>query len=235
MKRTSCGAHTAPGLSLAGGTLSQTPAADFRPPPPGAIAAEAAVRPVSLLTAHESAELRECESILDRGLATFFAVGNALLRIRNKRLYRATHRTFEEYCRERWNIGKSYAWRVIGAAERVNLLPANSSVPKPANEFQVRPFLKLSAEAFPGAWERALKLAQTGKVTPRVARAVIQDILPKEKQPSTRPSQRRAAGKLPMGQILVVLHEARQCIEKHQDDRAKEALERIEKLLCGPR
>ncbi len=34
---------------------------------------------------------------------TFYEVGNALLQIRDERLYRQTHSTFEEYCREKWS------------------------------------------------------------------------------------------------------------------------------------
>jgi len=101
---------------------------------------EAGSLPASSLTASESAEFQECEAILDRGLATFFDVGNPLLMIREKRLYRATHKTFEQYCRDRWNVGRSYACRVMGAAERVNLLPSNESTPRPSNEFQMRLF-----------------------------------------------------------------------------------------------
>jgi hypothetical protein len=55
------------------------------------------------------------------GLAAFFEVGNALVRIRENKLYRATHLTFDRYCQESWNIGRSYAWRVMGVAERLNL------------------------------------------------------------------------------------------------------------------
>jgi hypothetical protein len=36
----------------------------------------------------------ECEAVLQRGLATFIEVGAALLRIRDGRLYRDTHKTF---------------------------------------------------------------------------------------------------------------------------------------------
>lgn len=188
------------------------------------------------LTMAEEQELRECESILHHGLATFFEVGNALLQIREMRLYRTTHTTFEQYCRDRWHIGRSYACRVIGATERVNLLPDKVAFPRPANEFQVRPFLKLSAEQFPGAWERAVRLAKTGTVTPRIARIVIREVEPTAatltgSDGRSRPKLKR---KFHLGQVIALLYRARCCIEKNQDENAIEALERIEKLLCGP-
>src|ERR1035441_10571041 len=74
------------------------------------------------LSQKDQTQLEQCEEIIGRGLSTFFEVGSALLRIRERRLYQGAHRTFEIYCRERWGIGRSYAWRLIGAAERLNLL-----------------------------------------------------------------------------------------------------------------
>jgi hypothetical protein len=183
------------------------------------------------LTPMEAEELIGCETILERGLATFFEVGNALLLIREKCLYRATYKTFEQYCRERWNFGRSYAWRVMGAAERVNLLPNHAELPRPANEFQVRPFLKLAPAQFPAAWERAVGMAHTGNVPTNVARAVIEELHPSGNGNS---SQRQKKSKVPIGQILVLLYQARRCVEKHQDEQAFEAIDRIEKLLCGP-
>jgi hypothetical protein len=120
------------------------------------------------LSEGERAQLRECERILENGLGEFFQVGNALLRIRDNRLYRDTYATFEQYCRARWGFGRTYAWRVITATERVKLLPTNDSVPKPANEFQVRPLLGLKPEDFPKAWGEIVKRSGNEKISPRV-------------------------------------------------------------------
>src|SRR5690349_2854151 len=121
--------------------------------------------PAVPLTANEGERLKECEATLTKGLGTFFEVGSALVMIRDERLYRCTHQTFEAYCRDRWGIGRSYAWRVIGAAERLKLLPADSSLPKPANEFQIRPLLKLGPEQFLLVWEKAAVRANGGRIT----------------------------------------------------------------------
>ncbi|MGH7969718.1 MAG: hypothetical protein ACREIC_13420, partial [Limisphaerales bacterium] len=105
---------------------------------------------------------------MEKGFVTVFDMGTALLAIREGRLYRATHPSFEAYCQERWGIGRSYASRVIGAAERIKLLPATSSVQRPANEFQIRPFLKLEASAFPKMWSEVAKRAADGNINPRL-------------------------------------------------------------------
>ena len=192
--------------------------------------------PAVPLSPGERGKLEECEGILDRGLGTFFEVGDALLRIRESRLYRDTHTNFKQYCQERWNLGFSYVWRVMGAAERLKLLPNDDGLPKPANEFQMRPFLKLAPEEFPGAWKRAVKTAKDGKVTPNVVQAVIHELLPNNRnqvRPGKKGKRTKSKAKLPAGQVLVLLTEAKRQIQNGETDKALAALERIESLLFG--
>ena len=61
----------------------------------------------------------------NKALKTFFKVaGDSLRAIREKRLYRRDYASFEIYCRERWNISRSRAHRLIEAATVIdNLLP----------------------------------------------------------------------------------------------------------------
>ena len=56
------------------------------------------------LTKTETASLTDCEQVIERGMATFVDVGRALLQIRDKRLYRGTHASFDAYCKERWDF-----------------------------------------------------------------------------------------------------------------------------------
>src|ERR1041385_8717819 len=97
------------------------------------IAAPARAGSPSPLSETEKQDFDKCEEILRIGLATFFEVGSALITIRQEKWYRATHATFEKYCQERWGIGRSYACRIIGAAERVKLLASGEHIPKPTN------------------------------------------------------------------------------------------------------
>ena len=57
------------------------------------------------------------ESVIDAGLQTFVHVGNALREIRDTRLYRHSHATFEDFCLERWKIEQSYADELIDFAQ----------------------------------------------------------------------------------------------------------------------
>jgi hypothetical protein len=180
--------------------------------------------PSAQLSSGKSVVLRECEAVLERGLATFFEVGNALLRIRDDELYRATHATFKEYCQDRWNLGRAYAWRLIAAAERIRLLPLGTAAPRPVNEFQVRPFLKLAPEEFPAAW----KQAGHGKITSRVLQAVVSDLLPHRgsgERQTGAPGRRRPSQKVPVGQVLALLQETRRRIANNEVEAALATLD----------
>lgn len=68
----------------------------------------------------EGATLIACERKIDQAMRAGGRIaGEALTDIRDKRLYRATHSSFEDYCRERWGFGRDAAERMIAvAAER---------------------------------------------------------------------------------------------------------------------
>ena len=72
----------------------------------------------------DDTRLKELEEVIRRGLSKFLEVGEALLEIRNSKLYRqAGHATFEFYCHKRWGMSRFYAHRLIDSAEVVtNLL-----------------------------------------------------------------------------------------------------------------
>jgi hypothetical protein len=92
--------------------------------------------------------LDELEAVIARGLDTFVQVGGALMEIRELRLYR--HRdgfsSFEQYCRERWNMDRLKADRLIDAARISRALPPNGgSVPIP-NEAVARELAPLKRQ-----------------------------------------------------------------------------------------
>lgn len=62
------------------------------------------------------AALMKCEARIQLGLKAFVEAGQALQDIRSRRLYRATHKTFEEYCQDRWGWSASRGRQLIAAA-----------------------------------------------------------------------------------------------------------------------
>lgn len=108
---------------------------------------------VTGLTVYEQDELASNERVISKGLRTFAEVGRALVAIRDGRLYREQHATFEDYCNTRWGFKKSQAYRLMESAEVVANLSPMGEVP--TSERQARPLAKLAPAAQPAAWESA--------------------------------------------------------------------------------
>lgn len=80
------------------------------------------------LTVTEKTQLDALEQVIERGRATFIEVGNALLKIRDSRLYRAEFETFEDYCQARWGWTHRHANQLIAASNVVSLLQDGKSI-----------------------------------------------------------------------------------------------------------
>jgi hypothetical protein len=101
----------------------------------------------------DARRLATLERIIEAGLATFIGVGNALAAIRDERLYRANHTTFERYCKGRWQMGRHNANELIRLAAVAENLGEIS--PKPTIASQVRPLVDLEPEQQREAWKKA--------------------------------------------------------------------------------
>jgi hypothetical protein len=99
---------------------------------------------MSTLARSETTRLVELECVIEQGIATFIAVGNALSEIRESRLYRETHATFEDYCLERWKFTGRRGRQLIAAAEIGTVVPVE-------NEAQARELIPLLREHGPEA------------------------------------------------------------------------------------
>jgi len=121
--------------------------------------------------------LTELEGVIEKNLKAFYEVGAALLEIRESKLYKDTHTTFEDYCRDRWDMTRDYAYKLIGSSQVVsNLGNVDNCLQKPSTESQARPLTRLSAPLQKEAWERAVETAPEGKVTARHVQNVVREI-----------------------------------------------------------
>jgi hypothetical protein len=117
------------------------------------------------LTEIETARLAELEAIVERDQQAFVRVGMALLEIRGLRLYRESHATFGDYCRERWRMSRPHAYRLIGAAETMANLSPMGDIPLPATERVARELAGLSPDEQREIWTRAVENSETGNPT----------------------------------------------------------------------
>jgi hypothetical protein len=73
-------------------------------------------RPIAsspMLTGEEEDNLAQCEAAVETLKGAFWAAGKALHIIRDARLYRQTHSTFDAYCEDRWAMERAYADKLI--------------------------------------------------------------------------------------------------------------------------
>lgn len=129
---------------------------------------------VSPLTPAEVDQLAKDEAIVAEGLAGFMKVGMALARIRDKRLYRATHSTFEAYLDDRWHLKRTRAYELISAGTIATAVSEISDIP--LNEAQAKALGPVVRES--GAEAAAAVLADiaetnAGKVTAKAISTVV--------------------------------------------------------------
>lgn len=126
------------------------------------------------ITAPEADLLAFCERKIAAGLETFCEVAEALLKIRDARLYRSTHATFEAYCKERWNLGRSYVNKLIQAVEVVKSLPDDLATIV-TNEGQARELAKVPEASRAEVLKEA---AGAGPVTAKAIKAAAEKLNP---------------------------------------------------------
>ena len=71
----------------------------------------------------DARRLADLEVVIERGQRTFIEAGEALLEIRESKLYRLGYGTFETYCKGRWGFSSNRARRLMDAAEVVSVMP----------------------------------------------------------------------------------------------------------------
>jgi len=116
------------------------------------------------LTTQEARELERHEETIQRGVDSFIEVGNALMHIREGRLYRESYGNFADYLAARWpQIGsRRQADRLIGAAEiEQDLRPIGLTL---ASESQARPLAPLAPEERRQAMQQASRKDRAEKV-----------------------------------------------------------------------
>jgi heat shock protein HspQ len=130
-----------------------------------------AVQVLEELSEAEVAELHRLELKVERA---FYEGGKALAELRDKRLYRATHKTFEEYCRDRFGFTRFSAYNKIAAASVFeNLLTIGQQI-MPANERQVRDLTNLEPNEQCEVWQSAVEQAGNKIPSGRIVKGIVE-------------------------------------------------------------
>lgn len=134
----------------------------------------------------EAKELAACEEVVERGLANFVEVGTALLRIRDARLYKSTHKSFPLYLKERWAMSKTSAQQLINAATVVSGMKTVAIATVPQSEWVARPLVAVPPEDRPEVWAKAVEIGN-GKPTAKQVEQAVEMVMEKQETAGTAP------------------------------------------------
>lgn len=181
------------------------------------------------MTESEQTEYENRKQQIHQGIENWVRVSADLLAIRDKRLYREQYKTFEECCRDEFNIGKEYAYRLIEAAQvmgelespgtetekcRAQTIVNKESAPKctmytppadqkpaPPNVSQARALAKAPPGERKQKWKEAQETAPKDKTgKPKVTAAHVRRVVEQEAAP--KPTNGEASAPVPEWQAV---------------------------------
>ncbi len=124
------------------------------------------------LSLAEAARLAEFEDSLARLRAKGFEEGRILREIRDRRLYRENHATFEIYVEQRWDYAVRNAQHLMAASDIYDMLKATGIELLPVSPAQVRPLGSLETSEQVELW-RHLTAANTS--VQRITRTAVEN------------------------------------------------------------
>ncbi|BAZ18924.1 hypothetical protein NIES4071_108090 (plasmid) [Calothrix sp. NIES-4071] len=150
------------------------------------------------LSYDELQEREHLEKLVERA---FYEAGKGLRTLRDKKLYRSTHNSFEEYCKERFGFERRQPYRLIEAAgvidNIVEMCPnwthseneEDSTRPNwtqivPTNECQVRPLTKLEPSEQQECWRQAVEKAGGKVPSGRQVKDIVDRVRERTKVPN---------------------------------------------------
>jgi hypothetical protein len=136
---------------------------------------------IDVLSVVERRSLESLEKVIESGVESFLATGSALKGIRDQRLYREKHKTFESYLKARWGFDRSYAHRLIDASDvKKDLLPMGNKNPKVGEittERQLRELASVPHESLEEVIEKAAEIAGDTPLTAKVLKEAREQVL----------------------------------------------------------
>lgn len=106
--------------------------------------------------------LADLEAIIESNRTQFYRIGRALKQIRDEQLYRQLlFDTFEAYVKDRWDMARSHAYRLIDASKVIdNLSPIGDGI-LPQNESQARALAQLKPSDQRTIWREFIQSGTT--------------------------------------------------------------------------
>ncbi len=134
------------------------------------------VEVVEELSPEEEADRQRLELKVERAV---YQAGDALRELRDRRLYRNTHKSWEDYCQDRFGYTPRKAYYLISAADVIDHLSSCEQIVHtlPTKENQCRELAKLSPEQQTEAWIESVSRTGGKRVPPAsTVRSVVEEI-----------------------------------------------------------
>ncbi len=139
--------------------------------PETTVTANTTVIQVEELTEDEEKERHRLELKVERA---FYEAGTALRELRDGRFYRSTHKTFEEYVKDRFGYNRISAHYRIAAVEVIDNLLTNGEQILPTSERQVRDLAALKPDIQRQVWQQAVEQADGKVPTGRIVKGIVE-------------------------------------------------------------
>lgn len=140
------------------------------------------------LDVSERERLRKLELAVAEGISSFVVVGEALKEIRDARLYRESHKTFEKYVDEKWSMGRNYANKLIASADVSKALgtivPKNERASEITSEGQLRELRTVPPESLEAVVNKAADIAGADTITASDIKQAREEVLATESKPA---------------------------------------------------
>jgi len=155
-------------LSGISGKVERVSASTLEVMPPGPL-------PSAKLSKQEAERFAECEHTIEGVRQSVYLAGLALITIRDERLYRENHSTFEDYVCKRWKRSRGRAYQMIDQAEISRRLSNMLDTTIILNHRQTQLLKPFSDDEKATLWEQARANSADGEVSARQLKVVVSE------------------------------------------------------------
>lgn len=138
----------------------------------------------NILSFEEERDRLNLEKRVERA---FYQAGKALKELHSRKLYRSTHKNFEEYCKDRFGFERRHSCRLIEAASVIDNLIAmcpngtqngleSETFVLPTSERQVRELVCLVPSEQFDCWQEAVNIAGGKVPSGRIVKEIVQRV-----------------------------------------------------------
>ena len=168
-----------------------------------------------------------------KGWGNFLEVGNALLEISAKKLYRDKFTNFQDYCREHLGLSRSYACNLRDSAEVYSELSSIEDIDvKSLREAHLRELIPVPPAKRVEAWKGAIELAKGKDITAKIVHQAAAQFRTKAKGQKGKPIKKQAATEsINLDKALKILARAEQAASS--DETVLKVLKELRDCLAG--